>query len=71
MNPKDEFILDVLADVANGALTTAAVAMRKDPKWLKVPKGQKLRGLVVAYNTHDDDYGYQYGDVASGEFPWR
>jgi hypothetical protein len=68
---KDEFILDVLTSVPNGALTNAAIAFRRDPKWLTVPKDQKLRGLVVAYNAHDDDYGYQYGDTASGEIEWR
>lgn len=68
---KDEFIVDVLTSVPNGNLTNAAIAMRKDPRWLTIPKEQKLRGLVVAYNTHDDGFGYQRCDAASGEFEWR
>ncbi len=71
---EDEFLSDVIggwAELRGCGLLTAAVAMRRDSSWTKVPINQRLRGLVVAYNTHDDDYGFEHCNEVSGEINWR
>ena len=53
----------------------AAVAMRASPHWTDVKAlpgiGVQHRGVVYAWCTTDDCYGYQRGDDLSGEFEAR
>jgi hypothetical protein len=53
---------------AYGGLDRAALA-RMFPAWPNVgslyPGG--ARGIVLAWNAQDDDYGWQTGDIVSGE----
>lgn len=68
---KDEFIQDVITGELSCYLTREAILFRKSHDWLHpITRGGKARGVAIAYNTHDDSWGYQYGDVASGEIEW-
>lgn len=49
-------------------MAQSARVMRRSPWWDSIPHPTPdMRGAVIAYNTHDDAFGYETGNTLSGE----